>query len=476
MPIFQPRSILQLVLVGFLVVLLPILGALVYGAGSFSTLAQSGSDDLEQVADTAEIVQKLAKGLTDIERLTRQYLLIKEPSLLTAINAEVTAYGSNLLSLRLLRPEPEIARNTEQSEDLLLELKRALSEKPPVRIIELIQPLNLSLLQLRQALEIDLKRKVAAAKDAAQTIRTRLLILGFTVLPGTLVLVGLFSVLITRPIKMIDKGIKQIGTGSYQQLTRRFFGPRDLQLVAERLRWLGQRVRASEESQERFLRHISHELKTPLATIKEGIELLADGIPGPLTPQQGEVLAILRNGIQHFQVLINNLLDFNLVRSNKALNREEVDLMELVQSIVRLHQLTAQRKSVEFELKGEPLQVSVDRSVLSAAIDNLVSNAVHFSPEGGKVHLRWWCKPEGLTLLIGDEGPGIAPDEREKVFLPFFQGKATRVGPLKGTGIGLSVARECIELHKGQIRILDADRGAWLEMFLPGSALTQRLG
>ncbi len=475
MPIFQPRSILQLVLVGFLVVLLPILGALVYGAGSFSSLAQSGSDDLEEVADTAEITQRLAKGLTDIERLTRQYKLLKEPSLLSAVSTEVTSSIASLKSLRLLRPEPEIARSIEQTQELMLKLEKTLQERPSARAIEMIQPLNLSLLQLRQALEIDLKRKVAAAKDAAQTIRTRLLILSFTVLPGTLILIGLFSILITRPIKMIDRGIKQIGTGSYE-VPKRFSGPRDLQLVGERVRWLGQRVRASEESQERFLRHISHELKTPLATIKEGIELLADGIPGPLTAQQKEVLAILRSGIQHFQVLINNLLDFNLVRSNKALNREEVDLRELVQGIVRLHQLTAQRKSVEFEIIGEAMRVLVDRSVLNAAIDNLISNAVHFSPEGGKVHVRWWRKPDGLTLLIGDEGPGIAPDERDKVFLPFFQGKAVRVGPLKGTGIGLSVARECVELHKGRIRILDAERGAWLEMFLPGTSLNLHPG
>ncbi len=473
MPHLQPRSILQLVLVGFLVVLLPLLGALIYAASALNSMSQAGSNRLEVVSDTAEVVQKLTKGAVDLERLARQYQLLSDSALLTAFNVETANYQTSLANLRILRPEPSILLHAERLEELLGDLKREVNAPSPGktgRSLASIALLNDALQQMRQALEIDLKTKVSVAKDLAQTIRSRLVILAFTLVPSTLILIGLFSMLITRPIKLIDRSIRQIGIGSYTP-PKRLPGPRDLQIVGERLKWLGQRLRASEEAQERFLRHISHELKTPLATIKEGIELLGDEIPGPLNKQQEEVISILRSGLQHFQVLINNLLDFNLLRNNKSLQREEVEVGELIESIVRLHRLTAQRKSVEFEVSGDPTRLVVDRSVLSAAIDNLVSNAVHFSPEGGKVLLRWTKKADGLTILVGDEGPGIDQDERDKVFLPFYQGKALRLGPIKGTGLGLSVARECVELHKGQIRIIDAERGAWLEMFFPSAAV-----
>jgi two-component system sensor histidine kinase GlrK len=478
---FQARSILQLVLVGFLVVLLPVLGALLYGARALSTMAKAHRDHLVLVSDSAEQSQRLAKGLVDLERLARQYNLLFDASLLGVFNNEaVTAIGV-LKSLQSLRPEPDITRTASGMIEQILALQRGLNstldpkpspeQKENVAQALLILPsLSENMQTLRFAMEQDLKQKVSLAKDIAQTTQSRLLILGFTVLPGTLLLVGLFSILITRPVKAIDRRIKQIGTGSYEN-PRRITGPRDLQIVAERLNWLGQRLRASEEAQERFLRHISHELKTPLATIKEGIELLADGIPGPLNQRQTEVLSILQSGVQHFQVLINNLLDFNLLRSNKPLIREQVSLKELIAGIVRLHQLTAERKSVQFELSGDEIILRVDRSVISAAIDNLVSNALHFSPEGGRIRLSWQKGAEGLSMTVTDEGPGIASEEREKVFLPFYQGKAMRVGPLKGTGLGLSVARECVELHKGQLRILDAERGARLELNLPHSVL-----
>jgi two-component system sensor histidine kinase GlrK len=244
-------------------------------------------------------------------------------------------------------------------------------------------------------------------------------------------------------------------------------GPRDLSIVAKRLTWLGQRLKDSEASQERFLRHISHELKTPLASIKEGIELLADGIPGPINPKQREVLDILQSGLLHFQKLINNLLDFNLLRGNKALMRSPIVLSDLISNLVRMHQLPASRKGIQFELVGEPLSVALDKSVLSAAIDNLLSNAVNFSPSGGRIIVRWYRRDDDLVIVVKDEGPGISREEREKVFLPFYQGKATRDGPLKGTGLGLSVARECVNSHGGELLIVDADKGACFEIHLP---------
>lgn len=472
---WQPKSILQLVLLGFLVVLLPVLGALAYAGRTLNQMSVRQRDHLEEVGESTELVQRLSKELADTERLARQYLLLDDPFLLSLCNLHLEQFRSELANYGIRGVDPTV----QKSIDLLLGLKKELhdhinSEKTiddeDKLTLSLLKALHQGVNKLRIELEDNLKQKVQDARERVENTQRRLTILGFTVIPGTLLLVGLFSVLITRPIREIDEVIKAIGTG-VPRPEGRIRGPRDLQLVAQRLLWLKNRLHVSEASQERFLHHISHELKTPLATIKEGIELFADEVPGPLNGPQREVIGILQNGLQHFQVLINNLLDFNLLKADRVLNRENLDLRDLVSGIISQYRLTAQRKRLQFELLGEALTIEVDRSVLQAAIDNLISNAVHFSPEGGKVTVQWNVGDRGVTILVGDEGPGIPDEEMDKVFLPFYQGHARRVGPVKGTGLGLSVAKECVESHHGQINILESKQGAWFEILLPRKPL-----
>lgn len=471
MPVYQARSIRQMVLLGFLVVLLPVLAALIYGANSLSSMARTHRDHLVTAADAAETSQTLAKSLLDLERLARQYHLLADVNLLSVFNSEADKVLESLDRLRAIHANSDVIHHANRLEDLVREMRIGLNDGSSksdavAKALQIIPQMRDALQQLRTSIEGDLKHKVESAKHLAELTQSRLLIIGLTVLPGTLLLVAFFSVLITRPIKTIDATIKQIGMGHYPSHVD-LRGPRDLAIVAKRLTWLGQRLQDSEASQERFLRHISHELKTPLASIKEGIELLADGIPGPINPKQREVLDILQSGLLHFQKLINNLLDFNLLRGNKTLMRSPINMKDLVSNLVRMHQLPASRKGIQFELIGEPLNVAVDKSVLSAAIDNLLSNALNFSPAGGRITVRWYRRDDNLVIVVRDEGPGIARDEREKVFLPFYQGKATRDGPLKGTGLGLSVARECVSSHGGELLIVDADKGACFEIHLP---------
>ena len=145
-----------------------------------------------------------------------------------------------------------------------------------------------------------------------------------------------------------------------------------MQKVAERLSWLGRRLIETEEEKARFLRHISHELKTPLSTIKEGTELLEDQIPGDLNPNQKEVVGILSKAVDNFQSLINNLLDFNLLKRDPVLHRTKGNLKDMIQDTLSAHKLTAERKQINLRVEGKDLQINSDSSVLKAAIDNLI--------------------------------------------------------------------------------------------------------
>lgn len=466
---FKPRSILQLVLASFLVVLLPMMAALLYGGQTINRITSEHRDHIISVSENAEFLQKLAKDLVDVERLARQYLLLGDPSLLQVFNE--TIQGMDRDFEPFLTGSAETRAAVGNMKEIQNQLKRRLNEtkgltQADAGTLSFIEALSNGLAHLRKQTDLELRAHVEAAKEQATNTQRNITIFTFIVIPVVLLLAGLFSILITRPIRGIDQAIREIGTGQYKGIAH-ITGPRDLRLLGERVSWLRQRLHTSEESQERFLRHISHELKTPLATIKEGIELLADGVPGPLNESQKNVLSILQTGLKHFQALINNLLDFNLMRHDRNLNRETVELKSMMVDVIRPYHLTAQRKHLSFETLGPVLSVRLDRSVISAALDNLLSNAVHFSPENGKITLQWQKSERGVTILVGDEGPGIPKEERDKVFLPFYQGQAKRTGPIKGTGLGLSVARECVESHKGVLSILESEKGTWFEIFLP---------
>jgi two-component system sensor histidine kinase GlrK len=271
----------------------------------------------------------------------------------------------------------------------------------------------------------------------------------------TALLVALFTYVLMRPIRQIDSAISQLGKGTFSK-TILVRGPSDLVDLGRQLEWL--RVRLLELAQERnrFLRHMSHELKTPLANIREGTELLMDGAVGELDSSQREVTAILRdNGIK-LQSLIENLLSFSAWQArHSGLEISEFHLRPLVKSVLETHQLTLLAQRVHLDLKVQDIELRADRAKLKLILDNLLSNALKYSPRGGTIYIHASQERDVLVLDIADTGPGISKDERGAIFEAFYSGRAPTAGHLKGTGIGLSVVNEFVQAHGGSIEILD---------------------
>jgi two-component system sensor histidine kinase GlrK len=271
----------------------------------------------------------------------------------------------------------------------------------------------------------------------------------------TALLVGVFTFVLMRPIRQIDNAISQLGKGTFSR-TIAVRGPTDLVDLGRQLEWL--RVRLLELAQERnrFLRHMSHELKTPLANIREGTELLMDGAVGELDSSQREVTAILRdNGIK-LQQLIENLLSFSAWQARHAgIEVSEFRLRPLVKSVLETHQLTLLAQRVHLDLKVQDIELRADRAKLKLIMDNLLSNALKYSPRGGTIYVHAKTDDDLLLLDVGDTGPGISVDERGAIFQAFYSGKTPIAGHLKGTGIGLSVVNEFVQAHGGSIEIID---------------------
>jgi len=312
--------------------------------------------------------------------------------------------------------------------------------------------------------------EVAGLEEQTRISRQRLLWQSALLVPLTIALIFALTVAVGRPLRQLDRAISELGEGTFSNQIA-VSGPHDLERLGGQLEWLRQRLLDLAHERNRFLRHMSHELKTPLANIREGTELLMDGAVGELDSNQREVAGILRdNGIK-LQRMIENLLSFSAWQtSSVGLEPSEFRLRPVVKQVLENQQLTLLSQRVRLDVSVADVTLVADRSKIRLILENLVSNAVKYSPKGGTIHLRADRKGQQLVLDVADNGPGIPKEDREHVFEAFYTGRASRNTAVKGTGIGLSVVLEFVCAHGGKVEIVDGEfPGAHFRISMPMS-------
>ncbi len=276
-----------------------------------------------------------------------------------------------------------------------------------------------------------------------------------------------FGIWLTRPLNRLEKAIIGLGENRLDEAIR-IEGPADLQLVGQRLEWLRLRLVELDADKSRFLRHVSHELKTPLASLREGVSLLEDGVAGELSANQREVAKILRHNTGLLQGQIEDLLRFNAAAFEaRQLRREKTDLLQLIEEQVEGQRLQWRARDLQVSVEGPALQAEVDRDKLGTAIANLLSNAIRFSPAGGRIRIRLSQFADVVHIDMDDEGPGIAYDDQARIFEPFYRGERQPPQVVRGSGIGLSIVHEYIAAHGGRVQLLPDGPGAHFRIELP---------
>jgi two-component system sensor histidine kinase GlrK len=268
-------------------------------------------------------------------------------------------------------------------------------------------------------------------------------------------------------MKEIGRAIRRLGA---QDLKQRItvHGPRDVQELGELLNWLRQRIQQLEQQKMAFLRHISHELKTPLTTIRSGSELLVEGL-NDSSEENAEIARIIHaNGLQ-LQHLIEDLLRFSETQ-NVGSDLDVVDAVDLesvVRGVLASQALTSTAKDIAVLADLEAVQVRGDPNRLRIVIDNLLTNATKYTPRGGRIRVSLRAAGSCAVLDVEDSGPGVDESETERIFEPFQQGSAEYRASVKGTGLGLSIAKEYVEAHDGHIRVVGSSAGAHFRVSVP---------
>jgi two-component system sensor histidine kinase GlrK len=472
MPVYYPRSFPRLLAVGFTLVALPLVFALVNNAVSVDRLANRSQNAVYQAVQATQSGRRLAQQLSALERTARQIVILDDRSLLDTYAANRRQFEQAVAEFTNL---PLDAEQTNALEDIVrgeAAVFAALSDAGPrspeagsavERFIGLSE--RAQALVARSNAQID--REVESMRDTADRAQRITFWQLLALVPVVAFLVIGFSILITRPIRQIDAAIRRLGGGELR-VPVAVNGPQDLEHLGERLEWMRRELLDVEQQKNRFLRQVSHELKTPLTALREGAELLSEEVVGKLTPEQREIAEILRHNSVELQKLIEDLLSFGTSQFRKvAVDLSPVDIREVIGRVAEDQRLAIRARGLTLDIAAADVMIPADSEKLRVVLDNLLSNAVKFSPPGGVIGLAARFDGDALELDVTDQGPGIPPEERTRIFDPFYQGGQAGAGPVSGTGIGLSVVKEYVFAHGGSVEVLDSRQGAHLRIRLP---------
>jgi two-component system sensor histidine kinase GlrK len=442
-------------LLGLALIAVPLLVAVLNAAVQMRQIASTSEKLVVESVRATRSTQELFAEIAAVERGTRVYQVLRDAKLTESITRS---------EARLTTTREELARHlrSPEAKQALAELAAAQQRllaglSPPAPTDSDFGALQDAAGRIAATGNAQIDSELAELREQTRRAQRRLLVQSSLLVPLSLVAILALTLSIGRPLRQIDRAISELGRGAFTHPIA-VGGPRDLERLGHQLEWLRVRLLDLAQERNRFLRHMSHELKTPLANIREGTELLMDGAVGELDAGQREVTAILReNGIK-LQRLIENLLSFSAWQSQSAsLDVSEFRLRPLVKQVLENQQLTLLSQRVRLDVKIDDLSLAADRGKLRLILENLLSNAIKYSPKGGAIHLHARAHGENWQLDIADSGVGIPPEERARIFDAFYTGKVAPGGHVKGTGIGLSVVLEFVNAHGGMIEIVDGE-------------------
>jgi len=460
--------------VGFALVALPLIFALINNAISIDRFANRSRVAVQQAVQSTQSGRRLAELLNTLERNARQMAIIGDRYLLGTyeINRDrfrETAAGFAALPLEMEQKSALDAVVTGEAAIYAVLREASPGSGEMRRAVEQFSALSNRMGGIIERGDRLIDREIDAMSEAAA--RTQLITLWqlLALVPVALLLAGGFIVLISRPIRQIDAAIQRMGSGDFSAQIG-VSGPRDLQLLGRRIEWLRHRLNELEQQKNRFLRQVSHELKTPLTALREGSELLSEQALGRLTPEQQEVVGILRSNSIELQRLIEDLLSYGAAGFHRSEMRfVPVEVCRVIAQVLDDQNLALRARALRIAPRIEDITVEADVEKLRVIVDNLISNASKFAPEGSAIELVARSEGASLALEVADNGPGIPPAERERVFDPFYRGRSVAAGRLRGSGVGLSIVRDFAQAHGGSAEVVDepARSGARLRVTLP---------
>jgi two-component system sensor histidine kinase GlrK len=463
-------SFRQLLLIAFMLIAAVLGGTALRAVVILDRLVAKSSQQADKALELNGAAQALATRTAGMERAARQSLVLNDSVLRRRFEEESLAASAALKQMvdnglpgadaRAWRTQAAaVAGLLGGPSFTALDRERAVAS-----VFRELDAINGGIAGQIQVLMETRDKALRAELDASRTLLMQQVLFAIAL---AVVLAISLGVWLARPFRQLQRAIVDLGENRLQHSIN-ISGPSDVRGISQQLEWLRLQLTELDADKARFLRHVSHELKTPLAALREGVALLQDGVTGELNSNQHEVARILHQNTLALQAQIEALLRFNAAAFEaRQLHRRRTDLLELLQAQVRAQRLQWQARQLSVQVDGPQLWLPVDAEKLGTAIANLLSNAIRFSPVGGTIVLQLSRGADGIRIDIRDRGPGVAEADRERVFEPFYRGERQPQDAVRGTGIGLSIVQEYVGAHGGRVELPSDSDGGHFRIQLP---------
>lgn len=407
------------------------------------------------VSDNYQITKSfnnLKQDLNSLERATRQNWVLKSESLDELI---VDKWQSSLQSIDELTFISSAGEYISQWQQLAETLKLAHTQlvvegKQDAKLfIPVSELISRQTLWLRDKNEQKITQNQRQLKALQESFINWLVAL----IPLTLLVGGGFLWRISGRLKGLTAVIDKLGQGHWQQKIS-VQGSAELVELGNKLQWVQEQLHMLEQQKDTFLRHVTHELKTPLASMVEGTDLLTDEIVGPINKEQQAVLELITQSMVRLRAMIDSLLSYNAIRSSKE-SINELSFNHLIKKINSHfeHRLIAREQQLCWhnDLPDKPLMIAAE--LIEMILIQLISNGLKFSASGKSVNISLSLLDRKLTLSVADQGAGIKEQEKSQIFAAFYQGKNAKDITDQGSGLGLTIVKESVEQLMGTLRV-----------------------
>ncbi|MCX7111439.1 MAG: HAMP domain-containing sensor histidine kinase [Proteobacteria bacterium] len=484
---FFPRLPIKVIVsIGFFLAVLPLLLGIASAYIAVDKLVGISQQTIYTVAQQVQNSRQIIEKAISLERKCKQFLVLDDSISLQAYKDEREQFHAIINNLHKIEATEEVKKTVrdldayEKSVYTSLVLnkpsdklgKLQAHEEPEQRLLkkatELFPELHTKAREVSQGFSDYVNQEVNTLPIVSKSVQRNLIIQSLTVLPISLILILVFIRMIISPIRQIDHAIRGLGMGNFN-VPIKVSGSLDLEYLGERLEWLRTRLNELEEAKQNFMHNVSHAIKSPLATLREGADMLGDEIMGPLNSEQLEIAKMLINTTHKVEDLIDALINYDQTNAQRQdVSMENVEMESVILDLLEEFTIQLRSKQINVNTKLESIKIVSNHAKLRIIIDNLLSNAIKYSPPGGDISITLQQLSGHAVLEVEDNGPGINPDERKKIFEPFFQGHASREGGIYGTGLGLAILSECINSLHGRVEALEPHgSGARMRVQLP---------
>ena len=310
--------------------------------------------------------------------------------------------------------------------------------------------------------------RIQSLMDSLHTVQWQLISVFVLIALAALVLALFLSQILTKPIANLNRTMRKMGKGDLSVRVPEK-GSGELRELAENYNIMAAQLERLDKTRNQFVSNASHELKTPLATMKIMLETV---MYQPEMPEdlRREFMEDMNHEIDRLTGIITDLLVLTRMDNQGEMNREKVDMSELTQETVHLLQPAAEKKNQQLTDEIQPgLELFGDRIKLNQILYNLMDNAIKYTPENGKIHVSLKEEDGNLVWRVRDNGIGIPEEDQEHIFERFYRVDKARSRETGGTGLGLSIVRQMVKMHGGTISVSSKpDNGSEFTVSFPG--------